>query len=251
MKTVVRVATSNNFNCTDAEYAQLDGIAAANPDKLFFVNSNVRTPLLRNILCHSYQAVITVNPDLFVDKDMVEKAQALSHKVSFYRVKWLPKKDDIVQAIEDLLPEAPVVITMQRFNSIATLESCTSKDYYAHDCSRFRLHGDALEALEAYVDAQAGLGRKLYICDRKGLGCLGCGLCATLNGAKGAEIKSLNLSTSGVCPYSCVDCYAKAMQKFLVGCGNKPMKYDTIMKNKKQKGTTKHIQNARKERKAA
>lgn len=251
IKEVVRVATSNNFNCTDKEFAQLDKFAADNPDCRFFVNSNARTPRLPELDDHLYKAVITVNPDLDVVPSLVERSRqrAVRGRVSFFRVKWLPDRHDIAQAVEDMLSVAPVVVTMQRFNSRAVMEKYADPKDYKLECARFRLHGKALKVLEKYVDAHTAAG--LYICDRKGLGCLGCGLCATLNGAKGAEIKSLNLSTSGVCPYSCPDCYAKAMQKFLVATGNRPMKYDTIMKNKKQKGSTKHIQNARKARKAA
>lgn len=247
---VVRVGTSNNFNCTPAEFAQLDTFAAQYPDHKFFVNSNVRTSSLPDLDDHQYKSVITVNPDLDVVPHLVERAKqrAVMGRVSFFRVKWLPDRHEIARTVEDLLTVAPVVITMQRFNSRATMDRfAVDKACYALECARFRLHGKALKELHKYVDAHSAAG--LYICDRKGLGCLGCGLCATLNGAKGAEIKSLNLSTSGVCPYNCPDCYAKTMQKFLVSTGVRPMKYDTIMKNKKQKGTTKHIQNSRNARK--
>ena len=247
MKSIVRVASNNNFNCTDVEYAQLDKFATDNPDKVFFVNSNVRTPDLKNITAHPYKAVITVNPDLKVSAPLVKRAESVASKVAFYRVKWLPEEPTIVHLVETMLAKAPVVITMQRFNSNATMERFhVNKDHYAHDCSRFRLHGEALQSLEAYVDTLAAYGKKLHICDRKGLGCLGCGLCATLNGApEGTKIESLNLSSSGVCPYSCPDCYAKAMQKFLVGTGKAPMAYDKIKPNKKQSGQTEHIKHAR------
>jgi hypothetical protein len=245
VNSVVRVATNNNFNCTAAEFKQLDKIAAENPGRLFFVNCNARTPKLRDLLKHPYETVITMNPDLNIKASVVERALAVHTSVAFYRVKWLPERPDIAELIERVSKVAPVVVTAQRFNSKKMLQKYTSLEHYKHECSRYRLHGAALEALEGFVDALQHKGRQVYICDRKGLGCLGCGLCATLNGHEGARIESLNLSTSGVCPYNCPDCYAKQMQKFVVACGNAPMQYDKIKRNKKQSGATKHIKNAR------
>lgn len=245
MDGIVRVATNNNFNCTAAEFKQLDGIAAENPERVFFVNCNVRTPKLRALLRHGYNAVITLNPDLNISGRLIERGLAVASKVAFYRVKWLPERPDIEELIKRVAKVLPVVITAQRFNSKKMLRKYTELKHYKHECSRYRLHGAALEALEGFVDSLQAKGRPVYICDRKGLGCLGCGLCATLNGYEGARIESLNLSTSGVCPYNCPDCYAKAMQRFLVGTGKAPMKYDTIKRNKKQSGQTKHIKQAR------
>jgi hypothetical protein len=247
---VVRVGTSNNFNCTDREFAQLDGFTEKYPDHRFFVNSNAKTPRLSAVADHPYKAVVTVNPDLAPDSRLTERSLALGRtgSVSFFRVKWLPHRTDIEQLLDKALAMSPVVVTMQRFNSRATMERfAVDKACYALECARFRLHGAALKYLHGFVNTRKARGLPLFICDRKGLGCLGCGLCATLNGAKGAEIKSLNLSASGVCPYSCPDCYAKQMQKFVVACGNKAIRYNTIMKNKKQSGNTKHIQNVRRE----
>lgn len=242
---VVRVATNNNFNCTAAEFKQLDGIAAGNPDKVFFVNSNARTPKLRSVLKHPYEAVITLNPDLNISARLVERGLAVASKVAFYRVKWLPERPDIAELIKRVAKVAPVVITAQRFNSKRMLLKYTDLRHYKHECSRYRLHGDAWEALWDFTDRMQKAGNPVYICDLKGLGCLGCGLCATLNGHEGSRIESLNLSSSGVCPYNCPDCYAKAMQKFLVGCGKKPIDYDVIKRNRKQAGATKHIKEAR------
>lgn len=243
---VVRVGTSNNFNCTVGEYRQLDKFAAQHPDYHFFVNCNARTPRLSTLLDHPYKAVITLNPDLNPDPRVTARALEVAASVAFYRVKWLPDRDDIALLVSEALSLAPVVITPQRFNSRATMERFgVDKACYALECSRFRLHGEALKKLHGFVEVYTSCGLPLYICDRKGLGCLGCGLCATLNGKEGTELKSLNLSTSGMCPYSCPDCYAKAMQHFLQATGTSPVRFDTIMKNKKQKGSTQHIKNAR------
>ena len=242
---VVRVAVSNNFNCTEREFGQLDAIASEHPDKVFFVNCNARTPRLRSLLDHPYKAVVTLNPDLTVDTRVVERGLAVAKAVAFYRVKWLPGNPAIVGLAIEAAGKAPVVITSQRFISRRCLERYTEAKHYKLECARFRLHGEALRDLQEFVDKMP-TAHKLYLCDRKGVGCMGCGLCATLNGHKGLPIKSLNLSTSGVCPYACPDCYAKAMQKFLVATGKRPMEYDVIKGNKKQLGRTKHIQNNRK-----
>jgi len=246
-KSVVRVATSNNFNCTAREFRQLDGLAAGHPDRVFFVNCNARTPRLKAVLDHPYEAVITLNPDLNISGRLIEKGLSVARRVAFYRIKWLPERSDIEELIERVSKVAPVVITAQRFNSKRMLQKYTELKHYRHKCSRYRLHGAAEEALWDFTDRMQKAGNPVYICDRKGLGCLGCGLCATLNGHEGARIESLNLSTSGICPYNCPDCYAKQMQKFVVACGNAPMQYDTIKRNKKQSGQTKHIKEARRE----
>lgn len=247
MSVLVRVATNNNFNCTVKEFKQLDGLVAEYPDKVFFVNSNVRIPRLKAVLDHPYKIVITLNPDLNINGRLIEKGLSVARKVAFYRIKWLPKRPDIEELIKRVSKTAPVVITAQRFNSKETLQKYTEVRHYKHECSRYRLHGDSWKALLDFTDRMQKAGNPVYICDRKGLGCLGCGLCATLNGHKGARIESLNLSTSGICPYNCPDCYAKAMQRFLVAAGKAPIKYDTIKRNKKQSGQTKHIKEARRE----
>lgn len=245
---VVRVAVSNNFNCTDAEWSQLDGFVAAHPDKLFFVNSNARTPLLPEILNHPYKAVITLNPDLNTDERLIDRALDVGRtgRVAFYRVKWLPAHADIEHLVDRAVEVAPVVITVQRFRGWEKVEQyCENRKYYHFEDGWLRLRPWALKGLRSFVYARRKAGKPLYICDNKGLGCGGCGLCATLNGAKGADIKSLNLSSSGLCPYSCPDCYAKRMQMR----NGHEIRYDVIHKNRKQTGRTKHIQNAR--RKAA
>ena len=80
-----------------------------------------------------------------------------------------------------------------------------------------------------------------HICDRKGLGCQGCNLCSTLITKAEYPIYTLNLSSSGLCRYTCCDCYAKIMQSLLKKWGYLPICFDRIQKNSKQKGITKHI----------
>lgn len=244
IKQVVRVAANNNFNCTDAEYAQLDEMARANPHRLFFTNSNIKTPDLSNINDHPYPVVLTVNPDLYVvDKQIARLSRVDPAKVAFVRVKWLPEHPEIAALARDLASNGyNVVITAQRFNSLETLKKYTTREHYSFSCSRFRLAGAALEELHIFVDAHD----RVYMCDRADLGCQGCGLCSKLTSGDDLPILSVNLSTSGVCKYHCPDCYAHQLQAFLIATGKRPMKYDTIQKNRKQSGNTKHIQNAKK-----
>jgi hypothetical protein len=245
-KQVVRVATNNNFNCTDKEWAQLHEFSRKYPTSFFFVNSNVYTPHLEIIPYESYKAVVTVNPDLKIEKKWLDKALNLARSIAFIRIKWLPHADTIRLATTQLLMTGMnVVITLQRFNSFKSLEKYvgkTSVKDYIFECSRYRLHGPALAEIEEYVDVHARLGMGVYICDRKGLGCQECKLCSKLTtGGLDLPIKSLNLSTSGICPYHCPDCYAKTMQHFTTGCGNSAIAYDEIKANRKQAGHTAHI----------
>jgi hypothetical protein len=137
----------------------------------------------------------------------------------------------------------PVVITIQRFNSRQSMLKYTNGKDYKHSCSRFRLTGSELNKIENLVAAHQEKGKPLYICDQKGTGCGGCGLCSKLTTGEDLKISSLNLSSSGICKYNCPDCYAKTMQNFAVKLGYKPIVYDTIKQNDKQAGKTTHIKN--------
>jgi len=258
---IVRVGTLNNFNCTPAEWAQLDDFTAQNPDKFFFINCNAKTPLLQTINDHPYRAVITLNPDLFIDSSLVTRVLSLDPaKVAFVRVKWLPtlegpRRDPISH--RQVWPGRPeieqaislfrhygieVVITSQRFNSKKTLKAHAPRAAYTWECTRYRVSGIAWKSLVRFAKNTGA-----QICDKAGLGCQGCHLCSTLNGHSTSDrILSLNLSTSGICPYNCVDCYAKTMQHFRA-CMKQPLiRFNKIMANRKQKGNTVHILHNRK-----
>jgi hypothetical protein len=266
MKELVRVACNNNFNCTPKEWIQLDAFSKENPDKVFFINSNIKTPKLDTIKDHPYKVVITINPDLLINQTYLTKLFKLpKSKIAFVRLKWLPLDMSIWNTLTLLFDKGyKVVITLQRFNSLKTLTEYTDPKYYKFDCSRYRLTGKGLQHIKTLVKALNALDnvsgllkaykalksykqtiKPVYICDEKGLGCEGCKQCAllTINDPT-AKITSLNLSTSGICPYNCPDCYAKTMQNFLKGCGKNPIHYDRIAPNRKQAGYTKHIKNA-------
>ena len=222
----------------------MDQMAAEHPEHTFFVNSNARTPQLKTINDHPYKAVVTVNPDLNPNPRLIQKvAQLQPEKVAFVRVKWLPEREDIEELARLMKTMGfHVIITAQRFNGKKSLLEYTTLDHYEHSCSRYRLAGDAWDKLVSFARS-TGMG----ICDEKQLGCQGCGHCAVQNGGTTEDkILSVNLSSSGLCPYNCPDCYAKAMQKFVVACGNAPIEYDHIKANRKQSGQTKHIKEARK-----
>jgi len=238
---VVRVAVANNFNCTVEEFRQLDVLQKTYPNSLFLVNSNIKTPKLLNLNRHPYQAVITANPDLTIDKNLVSRLFKVK-SLAFTRVKWLPGHKEIDSLIENLDQKGyKVVVTVQRFQSGTILDKYADRAYYEHSYSRYRINETAKEMLSTVL---SGLSLA-HICDENGTGCSGCGLCASIpSGVTGLPLVSLNLSSSGLCEYSCPDCYAKVMQNFLTKCGKSPIMYDVIKKNKKQAGTTKHIKHA-------
>jgi len=244
MKVVVRVAVSNNFNCTAPEWAQLGEFSRKFPYKYFFVNCNIRTPRLLTINDHDYKAVITANPDLVPDDRLIGRLAGLDQsKVGFIRVKWLPANTAIQDLIERLLEDGyPVVVTKQRFNSKKSLYTHTDGVGYKWTHNRYRLVGESLEALHQFVDQRSYEG--LYICDRAGVGCQGCRLCATLTYGPDVSLRSLNLSSSGVCKYNCPDCYAHAIQQWLAHMDQPLIHYDEVKANKKQKGDTAHIREA-------
>lgn len=240
---VVRVAVSNNFNCTKKEYKQLNEYRAAYPSKVFFVNCNVFTPRLKSLNDHPYQAVITINPNLEVTKQALSNLKKVNQdKVAFIRIKYLPAKPEINDTALNLAEQGyKVVVTPQRFNGYKTLDKYTSREYYKFSFNRHRLTAEAMMDVDALVSSH----ENIYHCDRSGQGCMGCKNCSYLSaGSKEIDLASINLSASGLCRFSCPDCYAKTMQHFLISCENNPIKYDVIQKNKKQKGDTKHAKHA-------
>jgi len=235
-KSVVRVGVLNNFNCTPKEYKQLNNFAHKHPDKSFFINCNINTPKLHAINDRPYKAVITLNPNI-TDNSFFKLGQVDLSKVAFVRIKYVPNKPTIVNLIKLIASmDIPVVITMQRFNGKKSVSTFGIKNY-KFSYNRYRLTENAKKVVEKL----ASNTKNVYICDRSGGGCKECGLCAKLTVGENLPVYSLNLSTSGLCPFSCLDCYAKTMQKFVVGCGHNPIAFDVIQKNMKQKGSTKHI----------
>jgi len=236
-KQVVRVAIANNFNCTNQEFKQLDYFASVNSDSKFFINSNINTKNLMNVTKHDYKVVVTANPNLFIDNEKIKRLYEIRNKISFVRVKYIPDDVKIQKLIKKLSRSFNVVITVMRFNGYRNLDKLSNRKYYEKSFGKMRLKSRYYKDVCRYADSL----KRVYICDRKHLGCSGCNLCSTLNNEKTENLSSINLSTSGICKFNCVDCYAKTMQNFIVKCGNNPIEFDIIKKNKKQKGTNKFI----------
>lgn len=239
-KHVVRVAVHNNFNCTAREYKQLDTFQATHPDLFFFTNTNINTPALKNIREHPYKSMITLNPNLYVlEKEVRNLFKIDPRRVGFVRIKVLPNEEDIIKLIERMSAIGyNVVLTLQRFNGLKNLNKYSSREEYTWIHSRFRLNEKPLKKIVAI----ANKNKNVFICDKKGEGCQGCGLCAKLTVGEDLPIKTLNLSTSGPCKFSCPDCYAKTAQNRLKTCDNPHICFDKIYLNSKQAGKTAHIQ---------
>lgn len=250
VKQVVRVATTNNFNCTSNEWNQLAHFVEVNPDKVFFVNCNIKTPKLNTVNAHNHKVVVTANPNLVITQSeiptIISRLEGIKDRVAFVRVKYLPDNQVILNLLGEILTRGfKVVMTLQRFNGKKTLTKYTSLEYYTFSCSRYRLSGQALDQFNSFIKDLQDQGSPVWICDQSGTGCQGCGLCSKLTTGENFTVTSLNLSTSGVCPYACPDCYAKTMQEFAKKLGHKLITYDTIRQNDKQAGRTAHIKEAK------
>lgn len=238
---VVRVAVHNNFNCTDLEYDQLDGFRDKYQDRYFFTNSNINTPDLKNINRHLYKAVITLNPNIHLSEDEIKRLFLVdSDKVAFVRVKVIPQDKSITGLIKRLNKVGyNVMLTLQRFNGKKNLFTYSSLDHYVWQ-HKYRFTDKSRKCVVSLADSLDNV----RICDRNQLGCKGCGLCAKLTLGEMKPIRTLNLSSSGLCKFSCPDCYAKTMQHFLASKKGCPtiIRTNEIYTNEKQAGRTGHIQ---------
>jgi hypothetical protein len=244
LQRVVRVATNNNFNCTNKEFAQLDEINKANPTSMFFINSNINTPDLLKVNDHPYKVVVTINPTLIVRRECVERFYKIDkNKVAFVRVKYIPDHPEINKLIAKLAKDNyAVVITVQRWNGKEALLNWTKLEHYTHTHNRYRLSGEALKRLQEFVDTFEK--EKVFLCDRIGVGCGGCKLCTMLTAGVACKLSSLNLSSSGLCPFNCPDCFAKTLQNMCRAFGYQPIIYDRIKANSKQAGQSQHIKDS-------
>lgn len=244
---VVRVAVSNNFNCTKKEWEQLNSFNYKHPESIFFVNCNVNTPQLETINNHDYKSVITVNPDLYVIERSIQNLYKLNQdKVSFVRVKYIPTMSEHKILITRLANEGyAVVVTAQRWNGKRNLLKYTNIEHYNWNHNRYRLNKKAMQELCSFVDDLSD--KKVFICDRTGGGCSACHLCSFLPTGANLKITSVNLSSSGICKFNCPDCYAKTMQNMAVKLKHAPLIFDKIKANTKQAGNSKHIKHSIKE----
>ena len=244
IRKTVRVATNNNFNCTNKEFKQLDALTLANPESVFFINSNINTPELLRVNEHPYKIVVTVNPTLLVRQECVERLYQINKDlVAFVRVKYIPEHPEIKSLITKLAKDNyAVVVTVQRWNGVEALLNWTRLEHYTFSHNRFRLSGIALKELQDFVDSFKE--EKVFICDRIGGGCGSCKLCLMLTSGEETKLSSINLSSSGICQFNCPDCYAKTMQAMSRAFGYQPITYDRIKANSKQAGYSKHIKDS-------
>lgn len=241
---VVRVAVNNNFNCTSDEWKQLEKINNENPNSIFFINCNVKTPRLVTINDHPFKAVITLNPDITINHKLIDRFLKInSEKVAFVRIKYIPESPEIKSVISTMAnKDYVIVVTLQRWNKKESLQKYTDPRHYQWKHTRHRLFGEALQEAIQFVDSFED--KKVFLCDRLGAGCSSCRLCSFLPTGLNLNIASINLSKSGICRYNCPDCYAKVMQHFLVGCEYNPINFDVIKRNVKQAGRSEHIREA-------
>lgn len=244
LKKVVRVATNNNFNCTPKEFKQLKDLEIAQPSLSFFVNSNINTPELTRINDNPFKVVITINPTLRVlEKNITRLKMIDKDKIAFVRVKYIPEHPEIKDLIQQLVKDNyAVVVTNQRWNGLESLKKYTDPKYYTWEHNRFRLSGEALNEITKLVDSFEN--KKVFLCDRAGGGCGTCKLCIMLTVGINLKLASINLSSSGLCKFSCPDCYAKTMQTMALGMGNSAMIFDKVRANMKQAGKTQHAKDA-------
>ena len=222
MEKVLRVATFNNFNFTDQEIKQLDEIAEEHQEYHTFVNSNSYSKLRGK-----YPAVITINPALkFVppkgDFDII-KAVRVKYiadprpevEEEFNKsINWAFKKD------------IPILVTYMRFRKLSTLKKYTKT--YGKQNVNYQWEGNYFRQItKKKWDLDL-----FHYCDLKDMGCPSCGNCAKLPfGLVKAKFFSINLSSSGKCPYNCPDCFARNLQKW-----QSNICYDRIIMNSKQEG---------------
>lgn len=232
-KKLVRVAVNNNFGCTRKEFDQLDTFSEKYPNNFYFINSNIKTPQLAKVNNHPYKVVITVNPDIYINRHHIDILKKISaDKIAFIRVKYIPNNLSIIQLIKELSLTYKIVVTVQRFNGKKSITQYIPnyKKEYSWCVNRYRLLPGGYSILDNLIKNFDNV----YICDRLQEGCSSCMLCSTLVTGEEHPLYTLDLSSSGICPYSCVDCYAKTLQHFSRCCNKPAIRFDHIHKNKKQ-----------------
>jgi len=229
-KQIVRVAVSNNFNFSAAEFEQLKSFERA--DRRFFVNSNAFVKISANlpsfITLNPYLKPVRLRGDLSAVKALRVKVWLQDGKLSNGSVKAL--------RYARLFP-IPVLLTLQRFSSNAEKALYTGDGTgYVFNAGYYRPDKAAQTTL--ITTAKAIIESKLYVCDEKAKGCPVCGNCARLSyGEPGTAVAGLNLSSSGACRFNCPSCFAKRNAARAGG----QIAFDRVLKNRKQLGKTAHI----------
>lgn len=242
-KTLIRCGEKNNFNFTEAEFAQLKGFA----DKgTIFVNSNSFVGITAE-----FPAIITINPYL----KFVEPTGDLS-SVKACRLKWVCCADQYYASEQrealrwSVDNNIPILVTFMRFKSYASLGQYADKSGYVNNAGwlrptmaqRVKELENILEFIKSLYGEEAT--NLVYTCDMSGHGCPSCNNCIRLivgnENVDKYEVKSLNLSTSGDngrCIFNCPDCWAKHILKMVK---NHTPRCNVLFANRKQKGQISH-----------
>jgi len=217
---ILRVATFNNFNYTEPEFKQLDSISDSYPEYDVFVNSNSYVKIKGK-----YPSVVSINPVL---TEFVEPKGDIS-LIKAVRIKYVADaKPEVLKVFNKCVKWAykydiPILITYMRFRTKKNLKRYTKGNpgYYSWQKNYFR------QTVRKTFDLDL-----FHYCDILEKGCPSCMNCSKLTyGYKNAELYSINLSSSGFCPFNCPDCYAKILIRW-----RKNIRFDEILRNAKQLG---------------
>lgn len=225
----LRVGVLTNFNFSEPEIQAIQAYADKGWKPL--LNTNAKT----QIVATGFPVVVTINPDVV----KFEAPRGDLQDIAAVRIKFVASKDERMHAVlQQCLAWAdehavPVLLTMMRFKALKTAQVCHyNPDAYHREGSWLRLKPEYRARVEKWIAET-----RLLVCDENGTGCPDCRNCSwTTYGSREGEIWGLDLSTSGVCPYSCPDCFAKSCLNM---CGGVPA-FDRPKKNRKQKGEVKH-----------
>lgn len=255
---LVRVGTLNNFNFTKKEFEQLfltkEIERVKNNYYNFFIwsnvlgyNSQLKTntkrmlkDLEKTFLNVNMRVGLTVNPTL---ENFIKPLNTMF--VNCLVVKATTNNKPVLEQVVRYAKQRqlPVLVVFQRFRKRETFEKFISKrNRYKYNLQSlyFRLgipyRKQLLNELrEIYKDVRA--------CDLEDTGCQGCRNCEAVNYyLETGDMYSLNLSTSGFCPYqnspkACPDCYAS----YCISRTKGKIAFDRIIKNTKMKKKTKKV----------
>lgn len=248
MRKLVRVGVMNNFNMTDGEYEEL----LQNKIPEFFVNSNVKS--LRESIKPEYgkiPLIVTLNPDIdlpkFPEKEVLQQynLRAFRVKVCGNRLKDYKRLYTLVKYSID--NNIKVLITFQRFYRLQTMKKFVSQEdfkYYEYRAGYLRPTSEYKNLIMKFVkkiEKKYNKNKFVFQCDKKDKGCPDCLNCAKLvypdhkyreYVKEGISIYSLNLKSSGQCPFNCPDCFAKRVIQRV----NNKISLGKIKMNNKQKG---------------
>ncbi len=223
---IIRVGVLNNFNFTNKELKQIEGYKGIN----LFVNSNSFIPIKSGV-----KSIVTINPYL----KFYMNQQSNIVDVCAFRVKVVGDSKKEIALEENKCfkfckqNNKPILITFMRFASKNTLNQYTNSNTRDYIFKRGYFYYDHKLKIEIVNKLKKKYGELVYVCDIDEKGCPSCNNCARLTfGTKDTDIYSLDLSSSGYCPFNCPDCFAKRLIKL----NKNRINFDELKKNSKMKG---------------